>query len=126
MKLWASFLVAVCWVFYPTLLSASYFEFCLLRGEVTSVGTNGAGKSFVDLSITSSDPAKCGTAESDSPEDCARYAGQTITIELGDSVSVSVGDEMEVVQRLWVDVDGQWWNAWHALGECVKANKALH
>ena len=87
---------------------ASHFEYCWLTGSVESLEQD---RSF-QFRVTSSVPARKGEAESYDPEDCGRYVGTVINTTLPPSVEVSKGMQLELIQRLWIDVNGQWWNAW--------------
>lgn len=104
--------------------SASHFEFCWLTGVVESEVSELEDSLNFSLKVTSSKPARCRTAESYSPEDCAQYTGESIAVSLPLSVNVEKGQILELVQRLWIDVKGQWWNVWHLPGECVIANSS--
>lgn len=102
--------------------SASHFEFCWLAGEIESEVSESEDSLTFSLKVASSQPARCRTAGSSAPEDCAQYAGESIAVSLPLSVDVEKGQTIELVQRLWIDVRGQWWNAWHLPGECVIDN----
>ena len=91
---------------------ASHFEFCWLTGSVESLGNTSDDDRTFQFRVTSSKPARKGLAESYDPEDCGRYVGMLIEATLPSTVEVSKGAQLEMIQRLWIDVNGQWWNAW--------------
>jgi hypothetical protein len=97
--------VAALWA---TETAASHFEFCWLTGSVESLEDDRS----IQFLVTSSVPARKGSAESYDPEDCGRYVGTEIKVTLPSSLEVAKGVQLELIQRLWIDKDGQWWNAW--------------
>ena len=93
---------------------ASHFEFCWLTGAVETLGKKSDGDQYFEFRVSSSEPARKGSLTTYDPEDCGRYVGTLIEANLPSSPHIAVGAELEMIQRLWIDVNGEWWNVWHS------------
>ena len=93
---------------------ASHFEFCWLTGSVEKLGEESEDNQYFEFRVASSEAARKGTLTTYDPGDCSRYVGMLIEANLPSSPDIAVGAELEVIQRLWIDVNGQWWNQWES------------
>lgn len=102
---------------------ASYFEFCALTGQVASVPVVREGARHFSFYITRAEPAKCGNAESYSPEVCRSYQGKLLEITLPKDEILLLDKDvwLTLIQRIWyaeLADDPGYRASWQQLGDC--------
>ncbi|MCP4943878.1 MAG: hypothetical protein GY924_18125 [Planctomycetaceae bacterium] len=107
-------LVAAATAVLPSTTLASHFEFCWLTGTVESVGKTTEDTQYFKFRVDSSLPARMEVWESYDTDDCEQYSGTVIEANLPLSFQILEDRELKMIQRLWIDVNGQWWNSWHS------------
>lgn len=114
LKLLRCVLLALVTGVFSSAAYASHFEFCWLAGTVESLGDTTERAQYFRIRISSSVPARMESWDSNDTDDCDQYVDTVIEANLPSSIRISSGEQIEMIQRLWVDSKGKWWNSWHS------------
>ncbi len=108
-------LLLVATVALPSTALASHGEVCWLVGTVESLGEATEDTQHFTFRVASSfAAARMKLFNSYDPEDCNQYSDTVIELSLPLSIQITEGGQLEMIQRLWKDANGQWWHLWHS------------
>jgi len=95
-------------MFYCVPVSASYFEFCRISGEIASEPKLNGEKITFQIHVLLSVATSCLGAESYTPEVCDSYTNKKYVISLPKSKErkLKAGTKLDLIQQKFDDVNG--------------------